>query len=178
MEWPRARCAEAICSFCDTEFRGVGGPGGGRFADAAGLAKAVHQRWPRDTDCRPFVVLTGGEPLLQADECLIEALHRRDFEVAIETNGTILPPPGVDWICVSPKAGAPLRLRFGDELKLVYPQSAIDPTEFESLRFDHFLLQPMDGPDLARNTTAAADYCRANPRWSLSLQTHKMIGIP
>ena len=118
----------------------------GALPTLPGLAKAVHQRRPRDTDCRPFVVLTGGEPLLQADECLIEALHRRDFEVAIKTNGTILPPPGVDWICVSPKAGAPLRLRFGERLKLVYPQSAIDPTEFESLRFDHFLLQPMDGP--------------------------------
>lgn len=169
---------EAICRFCDTEFRGVGGPGGGRFADAAELADAMHKRWPQDAECRPFVVLTGGEPLLQADESLIEALHQRGFEVAIETNGTIVPPPGLDWICVSPKASAPLRLRHGDELKLVYPQGAVDPTEFESLRFDHFLLQPMDGPDLARNTAAAAEYCRSHPGWSLSLQTHKMIGIP
>lgn len=170
----------AVCRFCDTDFVGIDGPGGGRFSSAAALARAVAQRWPQPVTQRgrPFVVATGGEPLLQLDEALLEALHREGFEVAVETNGTLPPPEGIDWLCVSPKAGAPLVVTRGDELKLVYPQEGIDPAQFEELDFRHFFLQPMDGPDRERNTELALRYCLEHPRWRLSLQTHKLLGIP
>ena len=170
--------ATAVCTFCDTDFVDTDGPGGGRFAAATALAFAVAQAWPADTGGARFVVCTGGEPLLQLDAGLVEALHGEGFEIAIETNGTRLPPPGVDWVCVSPKAGAELLLRTGDELKLVYPQPGAEPHRFEALEFDHFFLQPMDGPARAANTEAALRYCLAHPRWRLSLQTHKLLGIP
>ncbi len=169
--------AEAICTFCDTDFVGMDGPGGGRFADADALANAVEREWG-DTSAHRYVVCTGGEPLLQLDAPLVEALHARGFEVGVETNGTQAPPPGLDWICVSPKADAELALRQGNELKLVYPQPLAMPERFEALAFDHFFLQPMDGPSQAENIAAATAYCLANPRWRLSLQTHKLIGIP
>jgi 7-carboxy-7-deazaguanine synthase (Cx14CxxC type) len=169
--------ARAVCQFCDTDFVGTDGPGGGRFADADALADAVADTWAAGEEHR-FVVCTGGEPLLQLDLALVEALHQRGFEIAIETNGTLRPPPGVDWVCVSPKAGADLVLTEGDELKLVYPQPGLDPSSVEGLDFAHFLLQPMDGPDRQRNTDLAVAYCRAHPRWRLSLQTHKYLGIP
>lgn len=165
----------ATCTFCDTDFVGVG-PDGGKFETADVLAAAVASRWPAD-DARPFVVCTGGEPLLQLDAEAVEALHGRGFEVAVETNGTQLPPPGIDWICVSPKADTELTLTAGNELKLVYPQEKAPPQRFESLNFDHFFLQPMDGHDIERNTRLALEYCLAHPRWRLSLQTHKMLGI-
>lgn len=170
----------AVCTFCDTEFVGTDGPGGGKFKTAVELAQAVASQWPSDASSRGrrFVVCTGGEPLLQLDSAAIDALHGLDFQVAIETNGTQVPPPGIDWICMSPKAGAPLRLTTGDELKLVYPQSTALPTRFEHLDFDHFFLQPMDGPDRERNTQLALAYCLEHPQWRLSLQTHKMLGIP
>jgi 7-carboxy-7-deazaguanine synthase (Cx14CxxC type) len=167
----------AACSFCDTEFVGTDGSGGGKFERAADLAKAIAGLWPGSTAVEPFVVCTGGEPLLQLNAALVDALADRGFVIAIETNGTCLPPDGIDWICVSPKAGAPLRLTWGDELKLVYPQPDIDPRAFESYAFDHFLLQPMDGSERERNTALAIDYCLAHPRWRLSLQTHKFTGI-
>jgi 7-carboxy-7-deazaguanine synthase len=167
----------AICGFCDTEFVGTDGPGGGRFRTAEELAAAVAATWPGDGG-RRFVVCTGGEPLLQLDRPAIEALHAQGFEVAVETNGTQTPPPGLDWICVSPKAGAELQLDSGDELKLVFPQPGAEPARFERLAFRHFFLQPMDGPDRAANTEAALRYCLAHPRWRLSLQTHKLLGIP
>jgi 7-carboxy-7-deazaguanine synthase (Cx14CxxC type) len=167
----------AVCRFCDTDFRGTDGPGGGRFADAARLCAAISDTWRADVSDR-FVVLTGGEPLLQVDDTLIAGLHERGFEVAVETNGTRPVSPGIDWICVSPKATAPLRQRQGDELKLVFPQAGLDPATLEHLDFDHFLLQPMDGPDLVANTAAARSYCESHPRWKLSLQTHKLMGIP
>jgi 7-carboxy-7-deazaguanine synthase len=167
----------AICGFCDTEFVGTDGPGGGRFGTAEELAAAVAATWPGDGG-RRFVVCTGGEPLLQLDRPAIEALHAQGFEVAVETNGTQTPPPGLDWICVSPKAGAELQLDSGDELKLVFPQPGAEPARFERLAFRHFFLQPMDGPDRAANTEAALRYCLAHPRWRLSLQTHKLLGIP
>jgi 7-carboxy-7-deazaguanine synthase (Cx14CxxC type) len=167
----------AICGFCDTEFVGTDGPGGGRFATAEELAAAVAAARPGEGGLR-FVVCTGGEPLLQLDRPAIEALHAQGFEVAVETNGTQTPPPGLDWICVSPKAGAELQLESGDELKLVFPQPGAEPTRFERLAFRHFFLQPMDGPDRAANTEAALRYCLAHPRWRLSLQTHKLLGIP
>ena len=170
--------ARAVCKFCDTDFVGVDGPGGGKFADADALASAVSSRWPRDLRARPYVVCTGGEPLLQLDEPLIAALHAKGFEVAIETNGTLLPPRGIDWICVSPKADAEFNLKQGQELKLVYPQANGEPEKFAGLLFDHFFLQPMDGPDREANTKLATDYCLAHPQWRLSLQTHKLIGIP
>jgi 7-carboxy-7-deazaguanine synthase (Cx14CxxC type) len=166
----------AMCRFCDTDFVGTDGPGGGKFATAAELAAAVAARWPGGGS--PLVVCTGGEPLLQLDAPLVATLHARGFEVAVETNGTRTPPPGLDWICVSPKAGAGLALTAGDELKLVYPQEGAPPEAFEGLDFRHFLLQPMDGPDQARNTEAAARYCLEHPRWRLSLQTHKLLGLP
>jgi 7-carboxy-7-deazaguanine synthase len=169
--------ATAICGFCDTDFVGTDGPGGGRFSAADELAGAVAAAWPEGSDGR-FVVCTGGEPLLQLDAAAIEALHGRGFEVAVETNGTQPLPPGLDWICVSPKAGAELRVDTGDELKLVFPQEGAEPPRFEALRFRHFFLQPMDGPALAANTQAALRYCLAHPRWRLSLQTHKLLGIP
>lgn len=169
--------ATARCSFCDTDFVGADGPRGGRFASSGALANAVASAWGQEMTDR-FVVCTGGEPLLQLDRELVEELHRHRFWVAIETNGTLLPPDGLDWICVSPKAGAPLRLRSGDELKVVFPQQGLDPRDYETLQFKHFFVQPMDGKDLDRNTRAAVEYCRLNPRWRVSLQTHKMLGIP
>ena len=170
--------ASAVCTFCDTDFVDADGPGGGRFETADALATAVAAAWPAGAGGIPFVVCTGGEPLLQLDAELLSALHRRGFEVAVETNGTRPPPPGLDWICVSPKAGAELVVRAGDELKLVYPQPGAEPERFEALDFRHFFLQPMDGPARKRNTNAALRYCLAHPRWRLSLQTHKLLGIP
>jgi 7-carboxy-7-deazaguanine synthase len=171
--------AKATCNFCDTDFVGTDGPGGGKFADAETLAKACRAAWRGNSGTPPFVVLTGGEPMLQVDEALISALHGAGFEIAIETNGTLPVPRAIDWICVSPKAGAPLVQRSGDELKLVYPQDCFDPAEVESLDFGHFLLQPMDaGSDSPANLRAAIDYCLAHPRWRLSVQTHKLLGLP
>ena len=211
--------AAAACRFCDTDFIGIDGPGGGKFAGAPALAGAVAKCWaeavgsspspcpsprgerepsnePRGefwrplspwgegqdkgglSRAKPYVVCTGGEPLLQLDGPLVDALHARGFEVAIETNGTQPAPPGIDWICVSPKADAPLVLTSGDELKLVFPQDGAEPSRFEHLDFRHFFLQPMDGPDVRANTQAAARYCLSHPRWRLSLQTHKLIGLP
>ncbi len=170
--------ATAVCTFCDTDFVGTDGTGGGSFRDAEALAGAVAAHWPdADTGTR-FVVMTGGEPLLQVDAALLAALHDQDFEIAVETNGTIEAPDGIDWICVSPKADAPLKQLSGDELKLVYPQSLARPERFEGLDFSYFMLQPMDGPDAAANTLACVDFCRQHPAWRLSLQTHKMLGIP
>jgi 7-carboxy-7-deazaguanine synthase len=172
--------AAASCRFCDTDFVGTDGPGGGKFASADSLADAVAARWPPASSpgAERFVVCTGGEPLLQLDEALVEALHARRFEVAVETNGTLPPPPGLDWICVSPKAGAPLVLAAGDELKLVVPQEGLAPEELERLDFRRFSVQPMDGPERGRNLRLAVEFCMAHPKWRLSLQTHKMIGIP
>jgi 7-carboxy-7-deazaguanine synthase len=169
--------ANAICNFCDTDFVGVG-PDGGKFATADALADAVASRWPAgDASGRKLVVCTGGEPLLQLDETAVDALHSRGFEVAVETNGTQQPPSNLDWICVSPKAGAPFVLTRGDELKLVFPQPGMEPERFESLDFGEFFLQPMDGANVQANTRAALEYCLAHPRWRLSLQTHKLLGI-
>jgi len=171
--------AAAICGFCDTDFVGVDGPGGGRFQSAQDLAEAIEKKWPGESsEGKRFVVCTGGEPLLQMDANLIETLHERDFEIAVETNGTVAAPSGLDWVCVSPKAGSQLVQRSGDELKLVYPQAGADPAEFEGLRFRHFFLQPMDGPSRAINTDRAVRYCLDHPHWRLSLQTHKFLGIP
>ena len=168
--------ASAVCTFCDTDFVGMDGPGGGRFADAQALADAIEGAWTGGAGER-LVVLTGGEPLLQLDPPLIAALHARGFSIALETNGTMAVPPGVDWICVSPKAQAKVVQTAGQELKLVYPQPGVDPARFEGWGFERFLLQPMDGPALAENTRAAIAYCLAHPRWRLSVQTHKYIGI-
>jgi len=168
--------ATAICDFCDTDFVGVG-PDGGKFSTAAELASAVASRWPLESRERRFVVCTGGEPLLQLDAEAVAALHHEGFEVAIETNGTLAAPIGIDWICVSPKSTAPLVLTRGDELKLVYPQADAPPERFASLGFDHFFLQPMDGPVVAENTRLAVAYCLAHPSWRLSVQTHKALGI-
>ena len=170
--------SSAVCRFCDTDFVGVG-PDGGRFATAEALAAFVKSRWPADAppEVTPFVVCTGGEPLLQLDAPAVDALHAQGFQIAVETNGTQPAPPGLDWICVSPKADAPLALTTGDELKLVYPQAKAPPERFSHLPFRHFLLQPMDGPELAANTAAAVAYCLAHPRWRLSVQTHKTAGI-
>ncbi len=169
--------AAATCQFCDTDFVGIDGLGGGRFATPAALAEAVADAWPGDGPGR-LVVLTGGEPLLQVDAPLLNALHAHGFEAAVETNGTLPAPAGIDWLCVSPKAGAPLRLLAGDELKLVYPQPGAEPERFAELAFTHKLLQPMDGDALAANMAAAVAYCLAHPAWRLTLQTHKMLGIP
>jgi 7-carboxy-7-deazaguanine synthase (Cx14CxxC type) len=168
----------AVCTFCDTDFTGLDGVNGGRFGDASALARAVAGAWGGSPSAAQLVVLTGGEPLLQVDEALIQQLHALGFEVAVETNGTIDAPVGLDWICVSPKAGTSLVLTCGNELKLVFPQVGAEPALFESLGFDNFLLQPMDGPDRERNTAAAVSYCLAHPQWRLSLQTHKLLGIP
>ena len=168
--------AAAVCNFCDTDFIGVDGPGGGKFKDAADLANAALAAWPPGR-ARPFVVCTGGEPLLQLDQGAIKALHRAGFEIAVETNGTIAVPDGIDWICVSPKADAPLVQRAGNELKLVFPQEKASPTRFSEMAFDFFFLQPKDGPHLAENTAAAAAYCRSNNKWRLSVQTHKFMAI-
>ena len=171
--------AAAVCRFCDTDFLGVDGAGGGRFDSPADLAAAVEAKWPQDfTLGQRFVVCTGGEPLLQLDHSLIAALRERGFEIAVETNGTIAAPEGLDWLCVSPKAGAGLVQRSGDELKLVYPQAGSDPAAFEILAFRHFFLQPMDGPEREANTRLALRYCLEHPQWRLSLQSHKILGIP
>lgn len=170
--------SSALCGFCDTDFLGTDGPGGGSFGDARALAEAVGRIWPADATGQPFVVCTGGEPLLQLDQAAVDALHEAGFEVAIETNGTRQPPRNIDWICCSPKAGTELVLRRGNELKLVFPQAGADPVDYLHLDFDYFFLQPMDGEDLSRNTKLAMEYCRAHPRWRISLQTHKILGIP
>ncbi|HEY3798129.1 MAG TPA: 7-carboxy-7-deazaguanine synthase [Caulobacteraceae bacterium] len=169
--------ASAVCRFCDTDFVGVDGPGGGKFADAVALASAVAAAWRGAAEHR-LVVLTGGEPLLQVDDALVGALHAQGFAIALETNGTITAPTGIDWVCVSPKADAVLAQTTGQELKLVYPQERVDPARFEGLAFERFALQPMDGPDREAATRAAIAYCLEHPRWRLSLQTHKYLGIP
>ena len=171
---------QAVCRFCDTEFVGTDGPGGGKFIDAAGVATAVKSLWPDGVASTPYVVCTGGEPLLQLDEPLIEKLHDAGFEVGVETNGTIAAPPGIDWLCVSPKGAAALRQVSGHELKLVYPQvePEAQPDRFESLEFDEFYLQPLDSPEREEHTRLASVYCDTHPRWQLSIQTHKVLGIP
>lgn len=166
---------DATCRFCDTDFVGVDGSGGGRFASAAELSAAIARAW--DGDSGRLVVLTGGEPLLQVDEALLEALHGEQFEIAVETNGTIAAPRGLDWICVSPKAGTSIVQTSGDELKLVFPQAGAQPSAFECWEFAHFLLQPMDGPEYRENSAQAIAYCMAHPKWRFSFQTHKAIGI-
>ncbi|MGE0490457.1 MAG: 7-carboxy-7-deazaguanine synthase [Vulcanimicrobiota bacterium] len=170
--------ASAICQFCDTDFVGTNGPGGGKFRSPEDLAAAIAEQWPAGQDSPRFVVCTGGEPLLQVDEPLVQALHQRGFQVAVETNGTLVPPAGIDWVCVSPKAGSDFVLRKGHELKLVFPQSGAPPERFEDTEFEHYYLQPMDGPRVSENTQAAVRYCLDHPRWKLSLQTHKLLGIP
>jgi 7-carboxy-7-deazaguanine synthase (Cx14CxxC type) len=169
--------AGAVCTFCDTDFVGTDGTGGGKFTTAEALADAVAAQWPAGAGGRPYVVCTGGEPLLQLDAPLIDALHARGFEVAVETNGTQPAPAGLDWICVSPKAGAALQITSGDELKLVYPQLLARPERFAALDFRHFFLQPMDGLQQAENTRATAAYCMAHPQWRLGVQMHKVVGI-
>ena len=166
----------AICSFCDTDFVGTDGTAGGRYPNAEALADNIAAQWPKGALAR-FVVCTGGEPLLQLDPPLIDALHDRRFEIAVETNGTIPPPSGLDWVCVSPKAGAGVVVESGDELKVVVPQASLDPLDFTHLAFRRFSVQPMDGPDRARNTEIAMAFCRAHPQWQLSLQTHKLAGF-
>ena len=168
--------ATAVCRFCDTDFVGTDGTAGGKYRTAERLAARIAEHWPEGAPGR-FVVLTGGEPLLQLDAPLIDALHGEGFEIAVETNGTVAAPEGIDWLCVSPKAGAPLEQRTGDELKLVFPQPDAMPDRFADLPFPRRFLQPMDGPDLAANTAAAIAYCKADPRWRLSVQTHKLLGI-
>ncbi len=174
--------AQAVCRFCDTDFVGTDGTGGGKFATAQALAEAVRSHWPTlngaSAQGRPLVVCTGGEPLLQLDSPLIDALHAQGFEIAVETNGTQPIPPGLDWVCVSPKAGSELVATAGDELKLVFPQPGAMPAQFEHLAFRHFFLQPMDGPLREQHTQAAVAHCMAHPKWRLSLQTHKLLGIP
>ncbi|NKI97267.1 7-carboxy-7-deazaguanine synthase [Rhizobacter sp. SG703] len=169
--------AAAVCQFCDTDFVGTNGVGGGKFDSALALAQAVASLWPLPRTGRPFVVCTGGEPLLQLDDALVDALHAQGFEVAVETNGTQPAPKGLDWICVSPKADAELVLTKGHELKLVFPQAKAMPERFTALQFDHFFLQPMDGLERKRHTEQAVAYCLAHPLWHLSVQTHKYIGI-
>jgi 7-carboxy-7-deazaguanine synthase len=171
--------ASAVCRFCDTQFVGTDGPGGGRFESAQAAADRIESFWPAGEARHRFTVLTGGEPLLQVDAALTAELHRRGFQVAVETNGTQKAPSGLDWICVSPKAGAEWVLRRGDELKLIYPQPGLMPEDIvrQGAAFRHWWLQPMDGPDLAENTQRAVQYCLSEPRWRLSLQTHKFIGI-
>jgi 7-carboxy-7-deazaguanine synthase (Cx14CxxC type) len=168
--------AGAVCTFCDTDFVGMDGEGGGRFADAQSLALAIERQWIGGPGDR-LVVCTGGEPLLQVDDALIEALHAKGFSIALETNGTLAVPGGVDWICVSPKADSAIVQRTGQELKLVFPQDGVDPARFETWDFERFYLQPMDGPAREANTAAAIAYCLAHPRWRLSVQTHKHLGI-
>ena len=168
--------AQAACTFCDTDFVGTDGTGGGKFGTAEALAQAIAQHWP-DGQARRFVVLTGGEPLLQVDAALTTALHAQGYEIAVETNGTVAAPAGIDWLCMSPKAGNATVVTRGQELKLVFPQPGLDPAQFEALDFEHFCLQPMDGPLLRQNTQAAVAYCQAHPHWRLSVQTHKWIGI-
>lgn len=170
--------ASAVCQFCDTDFVGVSGPGGGKFENADELAEAIAAKWPSPGSGLRFVVCTGGEPLLQLDRPLIDALHEHDFEIAVETNGTVAAPEGIDWVCVSPKADAALNQTSGNELKLVFPQEKARPEMFEAFQFSHFFLQPMDGPDVKRNTDLTVRYCMEHPKWRLSLQTHKILGIP
>lgn len=167
----------AVCKFCDTDFVGANGPGGGRFPTARELGDAIENTWGPSRN-RRFIVCTGGEPLLQLDDDLVTDLHNRGFSIAIETNGTLEPPSGIDWICVSPKSGAPLKLTRGSELKLVYPQFGLDPDSLANLNFQDFWLQPMDGPNRGENTAAAIAYCVAHPPWRLSVQSHKYIGMP
>ena len=169
--------ATAVCKFCDTEFVGTDGDGGGKFDSPQALASAVAAKWPREAAGKRFVVCTGGEPLLQLDAPLVEAFRAEGFVIAVETNGTLEPPAGDLWLTVSPKAGAPFNLKRGSELKLVYPQAGAEPDKFEGLAFEHFFLQPMDSPERAENTALATQYCLAHPQWRLSLQTHKIIGI-
>ena len=172
--------ADAVCKFCDTDFVGTDGEGGGKFDDAKALARAIAAKWPKQDAAntgKPYVVFTGGEPLLQLDDALTDAIHMFGFEIAIESNGTIAAPTGIDWICISPKAGAPLIQTRGQELKLVYPQQGAEPERFTNLAFDNFLLQPMWGDQTQENMAAAARYCMAHPRWRLSLQTHKWAGL-
>jgi len=171
--------AYAVCRFCDTDFVGTDGTFGGKYAAAENLADRIESLWPDGERQHRLVVITGGEPLLQLDDALVEALHARDFRIAVETNGTIPAPNGIDWICVSPKAGAPLVQTHGNELKLVYPQAALmpDALPWSTLRFEHYLLQPMDGPTVAQSTAAAVAYCQAHPQWRLSLQTQKILEI-
>jgi 7-carboxy-7-deazaguanine synthase (Cx14CxxC type) len=170
--------ADAVCTFCDTQFVGMDGEGGGKFENADALARAIAAKWPGNGGGQRYVVFTGGEPLLQLDRALIDAMHEAAFEIAVETNGTIEAPAGIDWICVSPKAGAPLVQTRGNELKLVFPQEGAEPERFQSLAFENFLLQPLWGERTADNMREAARYCMAHPRWRLSVQTHKWIGIP
>ena len=172
--------SKALCRFCDTDFRGTDGEKGGKYRSAAELADRITVTWPVQTGngVPPFVVCTGGEPLLQLDDDLVEALHARGFQVAVETNGTKPAPAGLDWVCVSPKADQALAIRSGNELKLVYPQAGAPPERFEKLDFANFFLQPMDGPEILENSRRCLDYCRTHPRWRLSLQIHKMLGIP
>lgn len=169
--------ADARCDFCDTDFVGTDGDGGAKFLGAEAMADAVENLWPGDNEGLRFVILTGGEPALQADQALVDALRKRRFEIAIETNGTVELPRGIHWITVSPKGAAALKVTEGDELKLVYPQANVDPTRFQDLPFDHLYLQPKDDADKAQNTIMTLDYCRLHPKWRLSLQTHKLLGI-
>ena len=170
--------ANAICNFCDTDFIGTDGPGGGKFETASDLTKKILSQWPSESTGNKFVVFTGGEPLLQLDKNLIEALHSNEFEIAVETNGTIKAPKNIDWICVSPKAGSHLQIIEGNELKLVFPQNGSNPSQYENLSFDYFSLQPMDNKKLNENTQKTIKYCHEHPLWRLSLQTHKFVGIP
>lgn len=170
--------AKAICQFCDTDFVGTDGEGGGKFKTAGDLAAAVKALWPFGAGGVPLVVCTGGEPLLQLDDAAVKAFHEAGFEIAVESNGTVQPPAGIDWLCISPKIGSEMIVTRGEELKLVYPQAGGEPAQFEHLEFDHFFLQPMDSPTQAENTAAAVDYCKAHPKWRLSVQTHKFVGIP
>ncbi len=169
--------ATAICKFCDTDFVGTDGTGGGKFPTAAELADAIEAAWTPPDVSRRFVVLTGGEPLLQVDDALLEQLHARHFFVAVETNGTILPPAGIDWVCVSPKAGAPLAVSGGSEIKLVFPQAGMSPADYEQMDFGHFFLQPMDSPLRAENTRQVVAFCQERPKWRVAVQTHKLIGV-
>jgi 7-carboxy-7-deazaguanine synthase len=169
--------ATAVCKFCDTDFVGTDGQGGGRFESADALVQKINELWPANDQRRKFVVLTGGEPLLQVDQPLLQAFHRVQFQVAVESNGTIPAPEGIDWLCISPKWGSELVQQSGNELKLVFPQGQMNPAIFETLAFERFYLQPMDGPNLQQNTALAVAFCLANPRWRLSLQTHKILGI-
>ena len=174
-----AHRAEAVCRFCDTEFVGTDGVGGGKFETAAELADAVRRAWPDVADSAPYVVCTGGEPLLQVDDDLVSALHAAGFEIGVESNGTLAAPGGIDWLCVSPKGSAPVVQMSGHELKLVYPQTEREaqPENFVGMDFDNFYLQPLDNPDIEQNTRQAVEYCLAHPRWKLSLQSHKVLGI-
>ena len=174
LEWDRQ---SAICNWCDTDFVGTDGPNGGKYS-ATEITNIITDLWPESQYSRPYIVCTGGEPLLQMDNTLIETIHDTGFEIGLETNGTILPPQGIDWICVSPKANADLLLIKGDELKIVFPQRGINPKEHEGFEFDHFFLQPMDGLDLKSNTQKAEEFIALHPRWKLSIQTHKILGIP